>query len=189
MFYTFGRFFHLMQFLLARINSSNKLDCAEIFLKIDACRYKKAKVNSVFFLLLSLYTIINTRQWKLKMEYQIRVENQKTICADEEKNKTYVWIQNGLLDYYVWSWDQPLLSYYLRLEPTWWRVFRKRVVRAKFDIYGFFFIKITIAVFSFWKEKVKENLRYHLSHWNINLHNESQRPDSDSVLWLRNMLF
>ena len=52
------------------------------------------------------------------MEYQIRVENQNKICADEEKNKAYVWKLNGLLDYSVWSWDQSLLSYYL-MNKTW----------------------------------------------------------------------
>jgi len=49
--------------------------------------YKNSKEDITVCLLLSFYTIINAQQ--------------NTICADEEKNKAYVWKLNGLLDYSV----------------------------------------------------------------------------------------
>jgi hypothetical protein len=46
----------------------------------------------------------------------------------------------------VWSRHRNYLSVkYFDFEPTWWRLFQKRAVRSKFDIYVFIDIHLEIG--------------------------------------------
>ena len=94
-------------------------------------------------------------QWKLHIELRLFVrvswiwEKSTEISTNSMNNILYH--ANHIGGEMVSVWDQPvyysqtLLNYlafqYFDIERTWWRLFQRRVVRTKLDIYGFFLFR------------------------------------------------